>query len=123
MDFNPDKCVVVHFGRSNRMKEYNIKGKTLGNVEDQKDLGVRVHRTLKAASQVEAVVKKAYGILAFINRGIEFRNREIMLQLYRTLVRPPPGVLCPVLVASLQKGCGSHRKGAEEIYKDVAWIR
>ena len=70
------------------MREYNITGKTLGSVEDQKDLGVRVHRTLKAASQVEAVVKKAYGVLAFINRGIEIRSREIMLQLYKTLVRP-----------------------------------
>ena len=34
MDFNADKCVVVHFGRSNGMKEYNIKGKTLSSVED-----------------------------------------------------------------------------------------
>ena len=88
MDFNSDKCVVVHFGRSNGMKEYNIKGKTLSTVEDQKDLGVRVRRTLKSASQVEEVVKKAYGVLAFINRGIEFRSREIIMQLYKTLVRP-----------------------------------
>jgi len=70
------------------MKEYNIKGKTLSTVEDQKDLGVRVHRTLKSASQVEEVVKKAYGVLAFINRGIEFRSPGIMMQLYKTLVRP-----------------------------------
>ena len=61
---------MVHFGRSNRMAEYNINGRTLGSMEDQKDLGVRVHRTLKAAAQVEAVVKKAYGVLAFINRGL-----------------------------------------------------
>ena len=34
------------------------------------------------------MVKKAYGVLAFINRGIEFRSREVMLQLYKILVRP-----------------------------------
>ena len=50
MDFNVDKCVVVHFGRTNGMKEYNIKGRTLSHVEEQKDLGVRVHWTLKLAS-------------------------------------------------------------------------
>ena len=38
--------------------------------------------------QVEKVVKKAYGMLAFIGRGIEFKNWQVMLQLYRTLVRP-----------------------------------
>ncbi|XP_078059894.1 uncharacterized protein LOC144485672 [Mustelus asterias] len=81
--------IVIHFGRSNGMEQqYKMKGTILSSVEDQKDLGVRVHRTLKSASQVEDAVKKAYGVLAFINRGIEFRSREIMLQLYRTLVRP-----------------------------------
>ena len=35
-----DKCEVVHFGRLNVMTEYSINGKTLGSVEDQRDLGV-----------------------------------------------------------------------------------
>ena len=39
------------------------------------------------AMQVEKVVKKAYGMLVFIGRGIEFKNWQVMLQLYRTLVR------------------------------------
>ena len=38
--------------------------------------------------QVEKVVKKAYGMLAFIGWGIKFKNWQVMLQLYRTLVRP-----------------------------------
>jgi len=52
------------------MIEYNIKGKTLGSVKDQKGLGVQVLRTLKAVSQVKAVVKVAYGILAFIEQAL-----------------------------------------------------
>ena len=40
------------------------------------------------AMQVEKLVKKAYGMLAFIGRGIEFKNWQVMLTLYRTLVRP-----------------------------------
>ena len=43
------------------------------------------HSSLKVATQV---VKKAYGMLAFIGWGIEYRNWKIMLQLYKTLVRP-----------------------------------
>eukprot|EP00061_Rhincodon_typus_P002350 g17290.t1 len=40
----------------------------------QRDLGVQVHRSLKVATQVKKVVNKAYGMLAFIGRGIEFKN-------------------------------------------------
>ena len=39
------------------------------------------------ATQVEKVVKKAYSMLDFIGQGIEFKNWQVMLQLYRTLGR------------------------------------
>ena len=88
MEFNAEKCEVIHFGKSNRAIEYRANGRTLGSVDEQRDLGVYVHRSLKVGTQVDKVVKKAYGVLAFIGRGIEFRSRDIMLQLYKTLVRP-----------------------------------
>ena len=37
---------------------------------------------------MDKVVEKAYGMLAFIGRDIEYRNWKILLQLYKTLVRP-----------------------------------
>ena len=43
---------------------------------------------MKVVTQVEKVVRKAYGMLAFIGRGIEYKSCRLMLQLYRTLVRP-----------------------------------
>eukprot|EP00061_Rhincodon_typus_P011839 g37154.t1 len=65
-----------------------MNGRTLRSIDMQRDLGVQVDRSLKVAVQVDKVVKKAYSILAFIGRGIEYKDRHIMLQLYRTLVRP-----------------------------------
>ena len=50
-------------------------------------IGKGIHRSLKVAMQLEKVVKKAYGMLAFIGRGIEFKNWQVMLQLYITLGR------------------------------------
>ena len=88
MEFNVEKCEVIHFGRNNRCVEYRANGRTLNSVDEQRDLGVCVHRSLKVGNQVDKVVKKAYGVLAFIGRGIEFRSRSVMLQLYTTLVRP-----------------------------------
>ncbi|GCC36001.1 hypothetical protein chiPu_0014492 [Chiloscyllium punctatum] len=87
MEFNVDKCEVIHFGRSNRNAKYWANGRILESADEQRDLGVHVHRSLKVASQVDRAVKKAYSVLAFINRGIEFRNQEVMLQLYKALVR------------------------------------
>ena len=49
-------------------------GRTLKSIDRQRDLGVQVHRSLKVATQVEKVVKDAYGMLAFISRGSEFKN-------------------------------------------------
>jgi len=85
MKFNPE---VIHFGRSNLTRKYSMNGRTLGSSVEQRDLGVFVHRSLKAEVHVSRVVKRAYGTLAFISRGIDYKSREVMLELCRTLVRP-----------------------------------
>uniref|UniRef100_UPI001626CA59 reverse transcriptase domain-containing protein n=1 Tax=Proteus mirabilis TaxID=584 RepID=UPI001626CA59 len=47
MEFNPAKCEVVHFGRTNKNAEYRVNGRVLIEVEEQRDLGVYIHRSLK----------------------------------------------------------------------------
>ena len=79
MEFNPDKCEVMHFGRSNKDRKYTVKGRTRESIDRQRDLGVQAHRSLKVAMQVEKVIKKAYSMHAFIDRGIEFKNWQVML--------------------------------------------
>ena len=54
----------------------------------QRDLGVLVHESQKPSLQVQQVVRKANGMLAFIARGIEYKSREVLLQLFWVLVRP-----------------------------------
>eukprot|EP00061_Rhincodon_typus_P004050 g21630.t1 len=63
-------------------------GKVLVSVAEQGDLGVQVQTSLKVESHVDRIVKKAFGMLAFIGWCIEYRSWEVMLQLYETLVRP-----------------------------------
>jgi len=83
-----DKCEVMDFGRSNKTREYLMNGRTLGSSEEQRDLGVIIHRSLKVAEQVNRVVNKVNGTLVFISQGIECKRKEVMLGLYRALVRP-----------------------------------
>ena len=79
MEFNPDKCEVINFGRSNSGGSYKVNGRTIRSIDTQRDLFMQVQRSLKVAAQVEKVVKKAYGMLAFIGRGIEYKSWQIML--------------------------------------------
>ena len=88
MQYNVDKCEVIHFGGKNRKVDYYLNGGRLGKGEMQRDLGVMVHQSLKVGMQVQQAVKKANGMLAFIAKGFEYRSREVLLQLYRVLVRP-----------------------------------
>ena len=82
-----DKCEVIHFCSNNRMTDYYLNWCKLGEVNTQRDLGVLVHHSLKVNTQVQQAIK-ANGILAFIARGFEYRDGDVLLQLYRALVRP-----------------------------------
>jgi len=44
--------------------------------------------SLKCHEKVQKIVKKTKGMLAFIYKELEYRDTDVMLQLYRTLVRP-----------------------------------
>ncbi|XP_072107366.1 uncharacterized protein [Mobula birostris] len=88
MKYNVGKCMVMHFGRKNKRADYYLNGERIQSSEMQRDLGVLVQDSLKVNLQVESVVKKANVMLAFISRGIEYRNRDVMLRLYKVLVRP-----------------------------------
>ena len=85
MEYNVGKCEVIHFGRNNSKMDYYLNGKKLQHAAVQRDLGILVQ---KGGLQGQQVIKKANGILSFIARGMEFKNREVMLQLYKVLVRP-----------------------------------
>jgi len=65
-----------------------LNGQTLGEGNVQHALGVLVHQSLKVSMQLQQAVKKARGLFTFIARGFVNRSRDVLLQLYRALVRP-----------------------------------
>ena len=73
MEFNLDKCEVMHFGRLNLGRTYSANGRALGRVLEQRDLGVQVHSSLKMESQVDRVVK-AFSMFGFIGQNIDYRS-------------------------------------------------
>ena len=99
MEFNLDKCEVMHFGRSNQARTYSVNGRALGRVIEQRDLGVQVHSSLKVESQVDRVVKKVFGMLGFIGQNIEYRSWDVFIS--KLPLKTNLGILCTVLVTLL----------------------
>ena len=88
MPFNANKCKVMHTGHRNPHAQYNLLGGCLEKTETEKDLGVVISSDLKFSKQCIEAEKKAQRILGYIKRQFGFRNKEIVLSLYNSLVRP-----------------------------------
>jgi hypothetical protein len=88
MLFNIDKCSVMHIGKQEDIHGYELNGKELRVSEEERDLGVIVHRSLKSARQCSEAAKKANRILGMVKRTIVSRDKEIMMRIYKTVVRP-----------------------------------
>ncbi|CAJ0946882.1 unnamed protein product [Ranitomeya imitator] len=88
MCFNGDKCKVMHLGRSNKMYNYVLNSKTLGKTVNEKDLGVWVEDKLIFSDQCQAAATKANKIMGCIKGGIDAHEKNIILPLYKSLVRP-----------------------------------
>ena len=88
MLFNVDKCKVMHFGVNNTKENYSINNTVLKEVSSEKDLGVIIQNDLKVSEQCSKVVKTANRILGMVNRTFQNKTKEIIIPLYKSLVRP-----------------------------------
>ena len=88
MFFNLNKCSVMHLGFNNPRHCYYMGGLQLDVVKDEKDLGVIVREDLKVSFQCSEAVKKANRVLGMIRRTFTYKENHLILNLYKSLVRP-----------------------------------
>src|SRR6218665_2667058 len=88
MLFNLEKCSVMHMGKGNQELSYEIGGKVLKVSEEERDLGVIMHRSAKPSRQCAEASNKANSTLGMIRRTIVTREKDTILRLYKSLVRP-----------------------------------
>jgi len=103
MEFNVEKCKVMHIGGTNRNYGYHMDQKELEVVEEEKDLGVLITNDLKASQQCTAACNKANRVLGMMNRTIVYKSKEVLLNLYKSLVRPHVEYCTPVWSPCYQK--------------------
>ena len=88
MRFNVDKCKVMHLGRGNLRGNYVMNGGSLGVVDEERDLGVRIMSDLKALAHCAYVSSRANRVLGMISRTMVYRSADVLTRLYKSLVRP-----------------------------------
>ena len=88
MSFNHTKCKVMHVGRANPCAEYKMNGHVLDSTEFERDIGVKVHRSLRPSMQCNEASQRANAVLGQVSRAFHFRDRRVFVQLYKQYVRP-----------------------------------
>ena len=105
--FNSEKCKVLHLGRNNPKYEYHISDKgvvrRLDSTVAEKDLGVIIDPDLCFDSHINTITKKANQIAGMLCRFITNKSKDVMVPLYKALVRPILEYGNPVWCPNLRK--------------------
>ena len=92
MFFNIPKCKHMHMGREENNTSYvmtpNNKEVPITKVSSEKDLGVVIDNKLLFREHISGKVKTANKILGLIFRTFTYMDKDMFLDLYKTLVRP-----------------------------------
>lgn len=87
MSFNVGKCKIMHLGKNNPQYQYSMEGTTMKSTEEERDVGVTIHRSLKPSKQCAQAAAKANQVLGQISRAFHYRDRHIFVRLYKQYVR------------------------------------
>ena len=87
MQFNVDKCKVMHVGHRNQEFDYFMDGKPLKKVDNERDIGVKIDQSLKPGVQCREASRIAMAVLNQIARTFHYRDRITFLNLYKRYVR------------------------------------
>ena len=88
MLFNTDKCKVMNLGNKNPCVKYELGGRELESILEEKDLGVLITKDLKVNAQCLRSTKTANRVLGMIRRTFSCKDEQTIIQLYKSLVRP-----------------------------------
>ena len=68
MLFNTDKCKVMNLDNKNPCVKYELGGRELESILEEKDLGVLITKDLKVNAQCSRAAKTATRVLGMIRR-------------------------------------------------------
>ena len=88
MMFNFGKCKCLHTGHGNKDVQYTKGGTVLNTTLKEKNLGLTISADMKVSEQCGIAAAKGNQILGLIRRNIVYKEKELIIPLYKTIVRP-----------------------------------
>ena len=95
LDFSATKCVVMRIKKALNYL-YTLNGTYLGEVQEQKDLGVIISNDLKPSKHIQAISSKARQRAGMINRCFQNLTSTKVSTLYKAIIRPVLEYASPV---------------------------
>ena len=75
-------------GHGNLDVHYKVGDTILGTTVKEKDLGVIISADMKVSEQCGIAASKGYQILGLIRRNITYKDKKLIIPLYKAIVRP-----------------------------------
>ena len=88
MLFNFGKCKCLHTGPGNAGMNYEMGGTILCKTVKEKDLGVTMNANMKVSEQCRIAASKGNQVLGMIRRNITYKEKSLIIPLYKAIVRP-----------------------------------
>ena len=88
MLFNFGKCKCLHTGSGNTGMNYEMGGNILSKTVKEKDLGVTMNANMKVSEQCRIAASKGNQILGMIRRNITYKEKSLIIPLYKAIFRP-----------------------------------
>ena len=77
MEFNVDKCKIMHLGTTKPKQTYTMGGTNLAVTSEEKDLGVLINDKLNFRNHIKGMVAKANRVLGIIRIGFDCLDKEM----------------------------------------------
>jgi hypothetical protein len=122
MEFNRQKCKVMHFGAGNPKHSYSMGDHVLETTDEEKDVGVIMSSNLKPSSQCARAAKTASVVLGQVSRSFKYRDKRIFPRLYTRYVRPHLEFASPAWNPSYQKDIEVLEKVQQRALKMVSGL-
>ena len=110
LEFNENKCKVMHIGSSNPRYEYQLNNTTLEVTMEEKDLGIYVTPDWKSTTHVAKAAAKANSMVGWIDKTFSYMDCEMFKCLY-------PGLVRSHMEYSVQAWSPHYRKDIETLEK------
>ena len=81
-------CKGLHMGHGNEDAQYTMGGTVLYTTLKENDLGLTISADMKVSELCGIAAAKGNQILGLIRRNIVYKEKELIIPLYKTIVRP-----------------------------------